>query len=123
MVHFDCGALIRMGPTWGRRSEEWTLHFGFPMTDDKRFDKEALPPKIRQLLKPPDLDLEVLHVHHWVLERTLATKYSQGRVFIAGDAAHKRPPTTGLGLNPTGMLRGSQLRQLRPVGLRNRALR
>jgi 2,4-dichlorophenol 6-monooxygenase len=99
MVHFDCGALVQMGPTWGRRSEEWTLHFGFPMTDDKRFDKEALPPRIRQLLKLPDLELDVLHVSHWVLERTLASKYSQGRVFIAGDAAHKRPPTTGLGLN------------------------
>ena len=29
----------------------------------------------------------------------LANKYREGRVFIAGDAAHRRPPTTGLGLN------------------------
>lgn len=99
MIHFDCGALIQMGPTWGRRSEEWTLLFGFSITDSKRFDTDALPARIRQLLKLPDLEMEVLHVSHWELERTLATKYQQGRVFLAGDAAHKRPPTTGLGLN------------------------
>jgi 2,4-dichlorophenol 6-monooxygenase len=96
MVHFDSGALVQMGPTWGRRSEEWTLHFGFPVTDSTRFDKEALPARIRELLKIPDLEMDVLHVSHWVLERTLANKYSNGnRIFIGGDAAHKRPPTTG----------------------------
>jgi 2,4-dichlorophenol 6-monooxygenase len=99
MVNFDCGALVQMGPTWGRGSEEWTLHFGFPVTDTARFDKEALPPRIRQLLKLPDLEMEVLHISHWVLDRVLADKYKVGRVFIAGDAAHRRPPTTGLGLN------------------------
>lgn len=99
MVNFDCGALVQMGPTWGRKSEEWTLHFGFPVTDSARFDKEALPPRIRQLLKLPNLEMEVLHISHWVLDRVLADKYKVGRVFIAGDAAHRRPPTTGLGLN------------------------
>ena len=29
----------------------------------------------------------------------LADKYRKGRIFIAGDAAHRLPPTTGLGLN------------------------
>lgn len=99
MDHFDGGALVKMGPTWDRRSEEWLLHFGFPVTDDTRFEEEALVPRVRQLLKLPDLQMEVLKISHWVLERTLASKYSEGRVFLAGDAAHKRPPTTGLGLN------------------------
>jgi 2,4-dichlorophenol 6-monooxygenase len=99
MVNFDCGALVQMGPTWGRKSEEWTLHFGFPVADSKHFDKAALPPRIRQLLKLPDLEMEVLHISHWVLDRVLADKYRYGRIFIAGDAAHRRPPTTGLGLN------------------------
>lgn len=88
-----------MGPTWGRKSEEWVLHFGFAVDDATRFDKEALPSRIRRLLKLPELDMEVLHISHWLLDRVLADKYRQGRVFIAGDAAHRRPPTTGLGLN------------------------
>jgi 2,4-dichlorophenol 6-monooxygenase len=99
MVNFDCGALVQMGPTWGRKSEEWTLHFGFPVTDSARFDMEALPPRIRHLLKLPDLEMEVLNISHWVLDRVLADKYRVGRIFVAGDAAHRRPPTTGLGLN------------------------
>ncbi|KAI9836769.1 MAG: hypothetical protein M1819_000934 [Sarea resinae] len=99
MANFDCGALVQMGPTWGKRSEEWTIHFGFDLNDKERFNEAALVPRLRQLLKLPDLELEVLHYSHWVLERVLANKYREGRIFIAGDAAHRRPPTTGLGLN------------------------
>lgn len=99
MAHLDCGALIQMGPTWGRNSEEWVLTFGFPMNDSKRFETEALPERVRQLLKLPDLEMEVMHVNHWVLDRVVADKYRVGRVFIAGDAAHRRPPASGLGLN------------------------
>lgn len=99
MANFDSGLLVQMGPTWGRKSEEWVLHFGFAVSDDTRFDKEALPPRIRQLLKLPDLEMEILQISHWLLDRVLADKYRKGRVFIAGDAAHRRPPTTGLGLN------------------------
>lgn len=99
MAQLNCGALLQMGPTWGRRSEEWVLTFGFSVSDDSRFDNTAMPGKVRQLLKLPDLDMEILHVTHWELSRVVADKYRVGRVFIAGDAAHRRPPTTGLGLN------------------------
>ena len=34
----------------------------------------------------------------WTLEGVLADKFRVGRVFIAGDAAHRHPPTGGLGL-------------------------
>lgn len=47
----------------------------------------------------PDLEIKVRKISHWIIERVHATKYRQGRVFVAGDAAHRRPPTTGLGLN------------------------
>ncbi|KAM5357362.1 hypothetical protein ACJZ2D_016338 [Fusarium nematophilum] len=93
------GSLVPMGPTWGRFSEEWTLHFGFDLNDETRWDESRLIPRIRELLKLPDLQMEVLNINHWVLERVLASKYQQGRIFIAGDAAHRHPPTTGLGLN------------------------
>ncbi|CZR60179.1 uncharacterized protein PAC_10075 [Phialocephala subalpina] len=139
MAHLDCGALMQMGPTWGKNSEEWVLTFGFPAEDSKRFEHDALVPRIRQLLKLPDLEMEVLHISHWVLDRVVADKYRVGRVFIAGDAAHRRPPTTGLGLN-TGIedaaniawklgqvvngkasaaLMDSYEAERRPVGIRN----
>src|SRR5262249_51090068 len=56
-------------------------------------------PRVRALLKLPNLDIKVLRISHWILERVLANKYSEGCIFLAGDAAHRRPPTTGLGLN------------------------
>lgn len=43
--------------------------------------------------------MKVRKISHWIIERVIADKYREGRVFIAGDAAHRRPPTTGLGLN------------------------
>lgn len=96
---WDSGALASMGPTWGRNSEEWVFHFTFRPDDPERFDEDAIVPRIRALLKLPDLDMKVHKVSHWVLEGVLADRYQVGRVFLAGDAAHRHPPTTGLGLN------------------------
>ena len=96
---FESGAIVPMGPTWGRRSEEWVFHFGFAMDDDKRNDESALLPRIRQLLKIPNLEIKLHKISHWVIERVIADKYRVGRVFLAGDSGNRRPPTTGLGLN------------------------
>jgi len=93
------GAMVPMGPTWGKHSEEWVVHFTFGPDDPERFDEEAIVPRLKELLKLPDLELEVLKVSHWILEGVLADRYRVGRVFLAGDAAHRHPPTTGLGLN------------------------
>jgi len=97
---FGSGALLPMGPTWGRNSEEWVLHFTFPPDDPQRmFDHDVLVAHLRRLLKIPDLDVEVLNVSRWGPEGALAERFRAGRVFLAGDAAHRTPPTTALGLN------------------------
>ncbi|KAH9207920.1 hypothetical protein DL95DRAFT_468235 [Leptodontidium sp. 2 PMI_412] len=70
---FRSGSMLALGPTWGRFSEEWQIHF--------------------------NLDLEVLHVNTWVLDAIYVAEYQRGRIFIGGDSAHRHPPTTGLGLN------------------------
>lgn len=46
-----------------------------------------------------DFDFEVQNVTPWKLHLLLADKYREGRVFIAGDAAHLVIPTGGLGMN------------------------
>jgi 2,4-dichlorophenol 6-monooxygenase len=93
------GVVVPMGPTWGAKSEEWVLHFTFGPDDPARFDEQAIVPRMRELLKLPDLDVTVHKVSHWILEGVVADRYQVGRVFLAGDAAHRHPPTTGLGLN------------------------
>jgi 2-polyprenyl-6-methoxyphenol hydroxylase-like FAD-dependent oxidoreductase len=41
-------------------------------------------------------------VSSWIRKMTVADRFSDGRVFLAGDAAHAHPPNGGLGMN-TGM--------------------
>jgi 2-polyprenyl-6-methoxyphenol hydroxylase-like FAD-dependent oxidoreductase len=47
----------------------------------------------------PDVPSEVLDVAHWRAESNYATRLSEGRVFLAGDAAHVVPPNGGFGGN------------------------
>ena len=46
----------------------------------------------------PDLDAKVHVVSRWSMEGILADRFRVGRVFLVGDAAHRHPPTGGLGL-------------------------
>jgi 2-polyprenyl-6-methoxyphenol hydroxylase-like FAD-dependent oxidoreductase len=39
--------------------------------------------------------IEVITTGRWEMAGRIATKYSEGRVFLAGDAAHQLPPTRG----------------------------
>jgi 2,4-dichlorophenol 6-monooxygenase len=93
------GAMVQMGPTWGSHSEEWVFHFAFQPDDPERFNEEAIVPRLRTLLKLPDLDMTVHRVSHWILDRIVAERWRFGNIFLAGDAAHRQPPTSGLGLN------------------------
>jgi 2-polyprenyl-6-methoxyphenol hydroxylase-like FAD-dependent oxidoreductase len=47
----------------------------------------------------PDVPAEVLDVAHWRAESNYAARMSEGRVFLAGDAAHVVPPNGGFGGN------------------------
>ncbi|MEU8977587.1 FAD-dependent monooxygenase [Streptomyces sp. NPDC058246] len=89
--------LIEMGPSWGKACEQWGLHFapGPP----GRWDAETVIPRIRELLRLPDLEVTVHKVTDWIVHAHLADRYRVGRVLIAGDAAHRQPPAVGLGLN------------------------
>ncbi|MEM9620749.1 MAG: FAD-dependent monooxygenase [Pseudomonadota bacterium] len=44
-------------------------------------------------------DLTIRNVSPWTMSAQVADRYRQGRIFLVGDAAHRFPPTGGLGLN------------------------
>jgi len=46
-----------------------------------------------------DLDLVIENVRPWRMSCQIAERYGDGRVFLVGDAAHRFPPTGGMGLN------------------------
>ena len=54
-------------------------------------------PLVRAALGAPTLPLRILDVTTWEMSSFVADKVAQGRVFLAGDAAHTMPPTGGLG--------------------------
>ncbi|HTK62460.1 MAG TPA: FAD-dependent monooxygenase [Pseudonocardia sp.] len=97
--NWGSGAMAQMGPTWGSHSQDFNVVFAFQPDDPQRFDEESIIPKVRELLKLPDLDVTCHKINHWIVEGVLAERYQVGRVLLGGDAAHRHPPTTGLGLN------------------------
>ena len=46
-----------------------------------------------------DFEFEILSVTSWTRRELVAQTYGEGRVFIAGDAAHVMSPTGGFGMN------------------------
>jgi 2-polyprenyl-6-methoxyphenol hydroxylase-like FAD-dependent oxidoreductase len=46
-----------------------------------------------------NLDVKVINRSTWRLSRQVASKFSVGRVFLIGDAAHRFPPNGGFGMN------------------------
>jgi 2-polyprenyl-6-methoxyphenol hydroxylase-like FAD-dependent oxidoreductase len=58
-----------------------------------------VPGAIRQAIGRDDVPFEVLRVVPWRRSQCSAASYRQGRVLLAGDAAHTTSPTGGHGLN------------------------
>ena len=94
------GSACALGPDgWGSDSTEWVVHQSFAWGDPDAQDHENLVRRAMGILGLPDLTPTVHAVSHWEFEGVVAREYRAGNVFIAGNAAHRHPPTGGLGLN------------------------
>lgn len=61
-------------------------------TDRTEDEQKAL---VRKAIGIEDLPVELITTGRWELAALVAEKFSQGRVFLAGDAAHQLPPNRG----------------------------
>lgn len=91
--------LVPMGPDhWGPQSEEWVFHLNYPSDDPRALDDAKVITDMRDALGIGDHPVTVHKVSRWSLEGVVASSFRAGRVFMVGDAAHRHPPTGGLGL-------------------------
>lgn len=63
------------------------------------FDEARCAALLRRALHVPDLDFRIETISTWFMTAQVAQRYRDRRVFLLGDAAHRFPPTGGLGLN------------------------
>jgi 2,4-dichlorophenol 6-monooxygenase len=94
------GALLGLGPgPWGARCREWSMTMAFRIGDPAGEDDASLISRVRRTLGVPDLDIDLHAISHWQFEGVVADRFRVGPVLLVGDAAHRHPPTGGLGLN------------------------
>ncbi|WUD71850.1 FAD-dependent monooxygenase [Streptomyces sp. NBC_00510] len=88
--------LVRCVRPWN----EWLIVWGY--------DVEGAPPDlteeyalsvVRQLVGDDDIPVTIRSSSAWTVNEMYAETYSHGRVFCAGDATHRHPPSNGLGSN------------------------
>lgn len=80
--------------------DQWIAGWGFDMAKGAPdLSPETVLQKIRLLVGDPELVVDVERMSTWYVNQAHATEYSRGRVFCAGDAVHRHPPSSGLGSN------------------------
>jgi 2,4-dichlorophenol 6-monooxygenase len=98
----QAGALIVMVPMgperWGPDSEEWVIHLNYPAADPRAQSDEQVEADVRAAIGLPDAPMTIHKITRWSVDAVMASAFRVGRVFLLGDAAHRHPPTGGLGL-------------------------
>ncbi|AMM18927.1 phenol 2-monooxygenase [Frondihabitans sp. PAMC 28766] len=88
--------LVRMVRPW----KEWLIVWGYDIDGPEPVVDEAAATQIVQnVLGLPDLDVTITGTSIWGNNEMYATRLHEGRVFAAGDAIHRHPPSNGLGSN------------------------
>ena len=88
--------LVRMIRPWN----EWLIVWGYDINEPAPVVDAAMATKVaRQLVGDPELEIELISANTWTVNDAYATHIQKDRVFIMGDAAHRHPPSNGLGSN------------------------
>jgi 2,4-dichlorophenol 6-monooxygenase len=89
--------MVPMGPErWGPESEEWVIHLNYPV--DREESDAQVEADVRDALGIGELPMKIHKITRWQVDAVLASSFRVGRVLLLGDAAHRHPPTGGLGL-------------------------
>ena len=88
--------VVRMVRPWNKWMAIWGYDITQPRPELTDTEAEGI---IRSLVGDPHLEVNVTGVSYWTINDAWATHLQKDRVFIMGDAAHRHPPSNGLGSN------------------------
>lgn len=80
---------------WTEWSTIFTRHGGATGDSSER----AVLERVRTAIGDPTVDVKIKKISEWQFNHVFASNYRDGRLFLAGDAAHRHPPANGLGSN------------------------
>ncbi|MFI6208038.1 FAD-dependent oxidoreductase [Streptomyces sp. NPDC051041] len=88
--------LVRCVRPW----TEWLVVWGYDVTAGAPdLTAEYAESVVRKLIGDDEIPVTVKSSSAWTVNEMYAERYSSGRVFCAGDAVHRHPPSNGLGSN------------------------
>ncbi|MFG1924584.1 FAD-dependent oxidoreductase [Cryptosporangium sp. NPDC048952] len=88
--------LVRCVRPWN----EWLIVWGYDINGEPPNLTEEYARQIAHMLIGDDsVPVRIVSSSAWTVNHLYAERYSSGRVFCAGDAVHRHPPSNGLGSN------------------------
>lgn len=89
-----------LGPLIRHSDNEWILmSILHPPQRSEHFDEAHWRELIREALGTRAVDIEVNAISTWAMTAQVAEQFRSGNILLAGDAAHRFPPTGGYGIN------------------------
>ncbi|HEY4041960.1 MAG TPA: FAD-dependent monooxygenase [Rhodopila sp.] len=80
---------------WTEWNPFFFRHGWAPVADDEN----VLAGYIREAIGDPGVEFKIKKISRWQVNHVVAARYRIGRIFLAGDAAHRHSPANGLGSN------------------------
>ncbi len=65
----------------------------------KDYGPEVAAAMVSKAIGDTDVRFEITAISNWTMSAQIADRFTAGRIFLAGDAAHRFPPSGGLGMN------------------------
>lgn len=88
--------VVRMVRPWN----EWLIIWGYDINQPPPEVSDDFAKSVcHQLIGDSTVPIEVIGTSTWTVNNMYATHMQKDRVFIMGDAAHRHPPSNGLGSN------------------------